>query len=734
MTNKGKGAKKKQSAPPQKKTKSDKRRENYRRVLLQLLDGKQYRPLHFDELAQKLSIIEEHKPELHEILEGLVNSKAVSLKNDRYELVKSNVSNPKAVRGIIRMNPRGFGFVEVEGLEEDDVFIPRHLTKNAMDGDSVDIIISPIVTEKGPEGRVDQVISRSRSKLVGIVISISKRYGHVHVPLLGKEQPVLLEIAKNSSLDIGDRIVMDIKEWGKDRSEIVCTFSKKIGHIDDPSIDIAAAIEEYDLRSDFHPDVSNEAVKFGRSVSKSALEGREDLRELETFTIDPDTAKDFDDALSLSKSKEIYHLAVHIADVSHYVKSGSELDKEAYLRANSTYFPGRSIPMLPRELSDNLCSLKPNVNRLTVTVFMDFDENGEMTSYRIARSVIRSQKRFTYKEARKVLDGKLKSIHKPTLELMQELCLLLKKRRYDRGSVEFAMPELVVLVDEKGVPTGTDYIEYDVTHQLVEEFMLKANETVARHLDNEGKGVPFRVHDEPSEENLRDFAFLAQAFGFTIPPKPSVADIQKLFDEAMDTPYGQYLATSYIRRMRLAIYSPVNIGHYGLSLTHYCHFTSPIRRYVDLVAHRLIFETPVTPKLLEKISDHCSDRERISAKAEMSVVLLKKYRLLSRQYKEDPHRQYNGVITKVKPFGFTFEIVELMLEGFIHVSEIGYDYYVFEEENGQLIGEKTGELFASGDKITVMLKECNLLTCESEWHLMRENPQSKPKKKKHRKG
>lgn len=625
---------------------------------------------------------------------------------------KTSKRQKNTVMGTIRMNPRGFGFVEIEGSNEQDVFIPRHLTKNALDGDSVEIEVSPNVSEKGPEGRIVSIISRNRSALTGVILALSGDYAVVHVPLLGKEQQVLLDLPPKERLEVGDRVRMEISEWG---DQIYCTLSKKLGHISDPSIDIPVAIEEYEIRNEFSKKSIDEAKKFGRSVVPATIKEREDLRGIETFTIDPDTAKDFDDAISLSKSKGVYHLAVHIADVSHYVKAGGELDKEAFLRANSTYFPGKCIPMLPSELSDHLCSLKANVNRLTITVFMNFDLTGEMLSYRIAKTVIKSQKRFTYKEAKKVLDGSLKSPHEATLKLMQELCLLLKKKRYERGSVEFAMPELVVLVDEKGMPTGTDRVEYDVTHQLVEEFMLKANETVAKHLNTEGKGVPFRVHDEPSLENMRDFAFLANAFGFNLPPNPTPSDIQKMFDEALKTSYGEYLATSYIRRMRLAIYSPINIGHYGLSLTHYCHFTSPIRRYVDLVAHRLIFEAPLTAQVLEKISNHCSERERISAKAEGSVELLKKYRLLERFYDQNPKRKYEAVITRVKPFGLTFEVLELMLEGFIHISEIGSDYYEFNENKNQLEGTRGTEIYASGDKLFVRLEDFDLLTCESNW-------------------
>lgn len=708
----------------QKKSKSEKRSENFYQVIQQFVGGKQFRPITFHELAEKLSIIEEHIDQFRGVLNQLTSEGKIVLTHGRYEAPSLPPLPEKlpenSVQGTIRINPRGFGFVEIEGDNkwQEDIFIPRHSVNQAIDGDKVQITVSSHVSEKGPEGKVVAIVERGRSRLAGICTSLSDRYAIVYVPVLGQEKTAVFTIPKKTQIQIGDRVVMQVVHWG-DGDEIECTFERKIGHIGDPSCDVSCAIEEFEIRKEFPSEILEEVKTWGKSVSQKDITPREDLRELETFTIDPDTAKDFDDALSLSKdSNGVYHLAVHIADVSHYVKEASRLDKEAALRANSTYFPGTCVPMLPKELSENLCSLKPNVNRLTVTVFMDFDPSGEMIHYRIARTVIKSAKRFTYKNAKKVLDGTLKSPHKEKLELMQELCLLLKKKRYDRGSVEFAMPELVVLVNEQGVPTGTDYVEYDVTHQLVEEFMLKANETVARHLDSQGKDVPYRVHDEPSEDNLRDFAVLASAFGFKIPLKPTPQDIQKLFDEALDTPYGQYLATSYIRRMRLAVYSPVNIGHFGLALTHYCHFTSPIRRYVDLVAHRLIFEKPTDIKALEHIAETCSEQERVSAKAEMSVLTLKKYRLLEQMHEKEPQKQYEAIITKIRPFGVTFEILDLMLEGFIHISELGTDYYEFEEKSNRLRGVRRGEIFSSGEKILVMLKEIDLIFCESKWYMV----------------
>lgn len=627
--------------------------------------------------------------------------------------------NPNSITGIIHVNPRGFGFVEVNDPRYSvDIFIPKQFTKNAIDGDTVEISVASFISEKGPEGKVLNIVTRNRKELVGVVFELSKEFAKVFVPMLGKEQEVLLETPNGIPLSKGDRVVMTVTEWGSKNQVTACTLKHKIGNISDPATDIPTAILEYGIRNEFPKEAVEEALSYGKTVSAKALEGREDLRELETFTIDPDTAKDFDDAISLSKdSKGIYHLGVHIADVGYYVKEGTALDEEAKLRSNSTYFPGTCIPMLPKELSDNLCSLKPKVNRLTVSVFMDFDGKGEMIHYRIARSVIKSQQRFTYKQAKAALEGKLNTPHLPTLKLTVELCQLLKRKRYERGSVEFALPELTILVDEKGVPTGTDLVEYDVTHQLIEEFMLKANETVAHHLDREGKGVPYRIHDEPSEDNMRDFSLMAMAFGFKIPPKPTPQDIQKLFEEASATPFASYLATSYIRKMRLAIYSAENIGHFGLALTHYCHFTSPIRRYVDLVAHRLIFAKKLDIQMLNQIADRCSERERISAKAEGSVMVLKKYRLLEKYRKENSDREYAAVVTRVKPFGITFEVLEIMLEGFLHVSEIGSDYYEFDERRNQLVGSRRGEHFAAGDRITVRLKELDLVRTESLWEI-----------------
>lgn len=617
------------------------------------------------------------------------------------------------VEGLIRVHPRGFGFVIVE--EGEDIFIPKAVLNGAVDGDHVKVAINPnAVSDKGPEGKVIEIVKRGRTQLAGIVDKrLSPDQWSVHVPIVGQGKQI---IASKSpfSLKVGDRILMDIVEWTEE--EILCRPKKALGHITDPSVDTHCAIVEYELRDPFPETAIQEAKRWGDSVPEKDLKDREDFRSWEIFTIDPDTAKDFDDALNLTvDEKGHYHLGIHIADVSHYVTPNSALDKEARLRCNSTYFPNFCLPMLPHELSSNLCSLMEKVDRLTVSVLVEFDADGNTIDYRITRSVINSKKRFTYKEAKKVLDNELKSPHAETLSLMAKLCLLLKKKRSERGSVEFSLPEVTLKIDAKGMPIETETVYYDITHQLVEEFMLKANELVALTLSNRGKNLTYRIHDTPSEENLKEFATLAEAFGFKMPTNPKSEDFQKLFAEAQDSPHGAYLATNYIRRMKLALYSADNIGHYGLALTHYCHFTSPIRRYVDLVAHRILLGGKDDKKHMELIAEACSEQERISAKAEMSVLTLKKLRWAAAKKAEDKNKYYEAIVTKVKPFGMAFEVVELMLEGFLHISRVGSDYFRFDEKKQTLIGDRTRQTFAIGDKIAVRLKDVDLIHGEAEW-------------------
>lgn len=624
--------------------------------------------------------------------------------------------------GVLRVHSRGFGFLQPDDRSRfpEDIFVPKQRTEGAIDGDRVRVEIVPSpYSDKGPEGRVTAILERSRNQLAVTVYRLEKDgSAYAHSPLLGEEL-VFIERPSKRRLKVGDRFVLEMFDWGNEHRAPQGEILHFIGPLSDPSKDVQAAIAEFELDHVFPPEVLKEVKAFGTTVKKKDLRDREDLRSLETFTIDPETAKDFDDALTLSRDQDgPFHLVVHIADVSHYVRPNTALDDEAQRRCNSTYFPGEVVPMLPHELSSHLCSLQPHVDRLAVSVFVTIDPSGDVLDSRVTKSVIHSDERYTYEQARDILAGKEKSAHTKTLHLMQELCLLLKKQRAKRGSIEFALPEVVVRVDPKGDPQGIEIIEYDVTHQLVEEFMLKANEIVATKLFEENKPLSYRIHEAPNPSNLAAFASLATRFGYTLSSEPTSPELQALFDAARNEPHGQFLATAFIRSLKLASYSPDNIGHWGLNLEHYTHFTSPIRRYIDLVVHRVLFDESPSDLNLNEVSEQCSLKERLSAKAEGRVKLLKKLRLLDRLHKENPKRSYKAVITSAKPFGLAFEVEEVMVEGFVHISLIDSDYYDFDEKAGGLIGADSGKQYLTGDTISVKLDHLNLIDGQTSWRIV----------------
>ena len=624
---------------------------------------------------------------------------------------------PLIVTGIIRIHPRGFGFLIPDNRElfPEDIFIPRHATEGAVDGDTVEATAGPSIhATKGPEGRILKILRRGRSHLAGVITYVGgKGQIFAYAPLLGESVSLRIMPSDERELEMGDRITIHVLDWGSKRKGPLGEMSAYIGHISDPLCDIPAAIEEFDLAPAFSLETLEEARAFGQSVSPQDCKNREDLRDAVCFTIDPETAKDFDDALSLTQdSSGNFHLGVHIADVSHYVKPGTSLDDEALTRCNSVYFPGTVVPMLPHELSSHLCSLKPDVNRLAVSVLVTLDPEGHVTQYKIVRSVIRSQKRFSYQEAKEVLDGRRKSKFKPELELMVHLCHLLKKKRYARGSIEFSLPDLTFELDETGNVKGISLIEYDITHQLVEEFMLLANETVASHLSSHGKPLTYRIHEEPNPENLRDFSLTASALGFEISSEPTTEELQVLFDSAKGSPFGEFLATAFIKSMKLAAYSTQNIGHYGLGLAHYTHFTSPIRRYIDLVVHRTLFGEVGEEEDLNAVAARCSEQERLSAKAESSVLQLKKIRYLEAKALGGQDT-FDAIIISIKPFGILFELKEILYEGFLPLQR---------------------ENFAVGAKIQVKLSSVDLVTRQLVWNLISSSQPMKTGNKVGRKG
>ncbi len=706
--------------------KGEKLSQNLAKTILQFIQGRRYKPATYEELVEQLAVAPIHRDRLKVVLGQLIEDKALVLQNNKY----TAPNGAALVTGTISVHPKGFGFVK--NAAGPDVFIPKQRLNDAVDGDEVEIEIEPIVTVKGPEGTVIAILKRSRTSLAGTVVGKSGRGYKAFSPLLGSDKLILLKASKGITLEEGDRVICKIVSWGGESDLVEATLTRMIGNISDPSIDTEAAIAEFDLPDGFSVEAIEEARAYGAKVSVKECKNRLDLTGFECVTIDPDTARDYDDAISLTRDSEgHYHLGVHIADVAHYVLPGSHLDTESFERCNSTYFPGQCVPMLPEELSNELCSLKANVKRLAQSVLAEFDGDGNMIRYEIRRTVIKSRKRFTYKEAMAVLEKKEKSPHSSLLELMVELCHILKRKRFERGSIDFSMPDNVLIVDKDGIPLRIERIEYDITHQMIEEFMLKANEIAASHLQRQGKTLIYRVHEEPSAESFKDFYAFARTLGFKLPADPTHRDIQKLFQDAKDSPLLSQLSISFIRSMRLAAYSPENIGHYGLALEHYCHFTSPIRRYTDLIIQRLLCDELPDDADLDAIALKCSEKERVSFRAESSVKLLKKLRLAGTYFAEDLTRPYQATVTRIKPFALFFEVSFFDLEASLHISQIGNDYFEFNPQAMTLRGSRSGRSYAVGQTIFVRLDRIDYTLQQTEWSII-PPPPTRPAQKKDR--
>jgi ribonuclease R len=654
------------------------------------------------------------KAVLHLFVEELTREGFFQKNRNIYHLNRDRkpVEPPKGSVGKISIHPSGFGFVS---LKEYDVFIPKHLILNAMDQDTVEVEILSLEgrNKKGPEGRVTQVVKRSKASVIGTVVEIKPGSLKVRVSLQGESQLSSVPMP-TSPVEIGDRVLLEVHSL---RNQLHLIYEKKIGSIFDPLSDLEAVKEEYALPKQFPQAAIDEANAFGSEIILSQHKDRVDHTNLFTVTIDPKTAKDFDDALSIERTTKGYKLFVHVADASYYVKKGSNLDQEAILRKNSTYLVGTCIPMLPHVLADNLCSLKEGVPRLAVTVEMHMDKKGNLTSHKIYRSIINSNHRLSYEDAFEIMHHEDKTFLRDQLQLMRELALHLKAIKHERGSVDLSLSELVWRLGDDGIPSGFEISHYDITHQLVEEFMLKANEVIATELKNKEVALIYRVHEPPSPETMMEFKNFCVKLGVLVPDQFGSKELAKVFEAHRESAFISELSSRYIRSMRLATYSTEAIGHYGLLLENYTHFTSPIRRYVDIIIHRLIFNETYTQEELDEIAQNSSEKERHSARAEMSYLTLKKMRYIGRKFDKEPDRTYKATITRVKPFGIIFEIKDFGLEGFLHISKLGEDYFEFHPKKEKITGKRSQLTFEIGYQFIVQVESVNLLFQEISWKM-----------------
>ena len=668
--------------------------------------------LSIDELdsALNLNTIEETK-EFSDALREL---------EDSYEIYRSNknrymlLENSNLRKGILRMNKKGFGFVEVSG-EEEDIFVAPDNINKAINNDTVIVEILNKNSGEKREGRIVKTLERDLSAIVG-EIYFKKDKGYI-IPD-DKKLDIQLEIDRDKSHGAvdGHKVVVKIlRNITKNRykGEVV----RIIGHKNDPGVDILSIVCKYEINDTFPEEVIEELDSIPEEVREQDKKGRKDLTDVTIFTIDGDDTKDIDDAISIEKLKNgNYKLGVHIADVSYYVKEGSPLDKEAMDRGTSVYLVDRVIPMLPHKLSNGICSLNPGVERLAISCVMEIDNNGKTVDYEIFPSIIKSRLQMTYKKVNQVIEkNEIPEGYEPfvnDLKLMDELSQIIRKAKINRGYIDFDVDEAKIIVDENCHPTDIVLRNRGRGENLIEDFMIQANECVATHIFYMDLPFIYRVHEYPKEEKIRDFISFVQSLGYTV--KFNTKDIspkaiQKLINQLKDKKEFKVLSSLLLRNMQKAIYLPQNLGHYGLASKCYTHFTSPIRRYPDTTVHRLLrtylFNDDMSNQTINKwqekliyIAENSSFKERESVECEREVEDMK-----MAEYMEDHiGEEYKGIISGVTNFGMFIQLDNLV-EGLIHVNDMK-DYFSFDEVTQSLIGERTKEKFTLGDEVLIKVK------------------------------
>ena len=615
-------------------------------------------------------------------------------------------------KGVMRVNKKGFGFVEVSGLE-DDIYISSDNMNDAIHDDIVLVEITSKMNLDRLEGRVLRIIERKISRYIGLIKFDKKGIGHI--TLDDNKIKLDIEIPKDKTKNAvdGHKVVVELGKKIKDNrynGEVV----EIIGHVNDPGVDILSIIYKYNIDIDFSDETKKQVESIPMEVYESDLKGRRDLRDITIFTIDGDDTKDIDDAISIEKLPNgNYKLGVHIADVSYYVKEGTPLDVDAMERGTSVYLVDRVIPMIPHELSNGICSLNPNVDRLAISCVMEFDKDGKQVNYEIFPSVIKSRIQMTYKNVNRILednyvpDGYEEFVD--DLKLMSELATILRKAKVNRGYIDFGIDEPKILVDDKCVPYDVVLRDRGTGENLIEDFMIAANECVASHIYFMNLPFIYRIHEYPKEEKIRSFLGFVSNLGYTITGNVSdmkPTTIQRILKQLDDKPEYKILSSLLLRSMQKAVYSPDNLGHYGLASKCYTHFTSPIRRYPDTTVHRLLrtylFDNRIDMNTIHKweeklvyIAEHSSEKERSSVDCEREVEDMKMAEYMEKHIGEE----FEGMISSVTSFGMFVELPNL-IEGLVPIKDMP-DFFHYDEERMTLTGERSHIKYSIGDKVVI---------------------------------
>lgn len=690
--------------------------EQRKAMLVSLMNEEAYVPMKLKELAILLNVPKEQREELKQVLNLLLAEGKISVSKKG----KFGKAETFALVGVFSGHSRGFGFVAIEGKEE-DVFIPADKTGGALHGDKVQIVIDSERRGGRPEGTVVRILEHVNETLVG-TYQKGKGYGFVVPDNQKISKDIFIPQGCDQGAVSGHKVMVKIKDFGEKKGKKPeGVITEILGHIHDPGVDILSIVRAYDLPEEFPGAVKTQLKQIPDEVTKDSWAGRKDLRDLPTVTIDGEEAKDLDDAISIERAGEGYLLGVHIADVSHYVQEHTPLDEEALKRGTSVYLVDRVIPMLPHKLSNGICSLNEGEDRLALSCLMEIDSQGNVTGHEIAETVIRSDRRMTYTAVNAIVtdhDPQVTAEYAEFAEmflLMKELADILRKKRHARGSIDFDFPESKILLDEKGKPTEIKAYERNAATRIIEDFMLLANETVAE--DYFWQELPFlyRTHDKPDEDRMKRLGTFINNFGYVLRmPGGQVypKEIQKLLDKVEGTPEELLISRLTLRSMKQAKYTIENTGHFGLAARYYTHFTSPIRRYPDLQIHRIMKEAlhggltgkriSHYEKILPKVAVQTSALERRADEAERETDKLKKV-----QYMEQfIGQEFEGVISGVTSWGFYVELPNTV-EGLVHISELRDDYYVFLEERYELCGEMTGKTYKLGQTIRVQVTGCD---------------------------
>lgn len=705
--------------------------EKRKKIVYEFICDELYVPMKIKEIAIMLSVSKEQRSELEEILNDLLAEGKIELsKRGKYAKAEGTF-----LTGTFTGHMKGFGFVTVEGeTDTEDIFISAEHVNGAFHKDVVQVAVSPQKTGKRREGSIVKILSHGLTQIVGTYES-SKNFGFVvpDDPKIAKD--IFIPKERSKGAVSGHKVVAEITDYGKKDKKPEGKVIEIIGHTNDPGTDMLSLIRAYALPTEFSEKVKNQAERVAKEVSAADMAGRMDIRSWQTVTIDGEDAKDLDDAITLTKEEDVYHLGVHIADVTNYVQEHSALDVEAQERGTSVYLVDRVIPMLPHTLSNGICSLNQGENRLALSCIMTIDGKGRVIDHKIAETVVCVDRRMSYTAVKKILedkDDKLIEEYKdfvPMFEQMRELAGILRKKRMKRGSIDFDFPETKIILDENGHPVEIKPYERNVATRIIEDFMLIANETVAE--DFFWQQVPFvyRTHENPDSEKIHKLATFIHNFGYSIhmgQDEIHPKELQKLLLKIEGTTEEALISRLTLRSMKQAKYATVCSGHFGLATSYYCHFTSPIRRYPDLQIHRIIKECLRGKmsekrilhydKILPQVAKHSGEMERRADEAERETEKMKKVEYMSHHIGEE----FEGVISGVTAWGLYVELPDT-IEGFVHVTSLLDDYYEYLESTYELVGEVTNRRYKLGQKLKVVVAATDSLLRTIDFRIVNES-------------